>query len=36
MGFNPLRRYRGGKTLDIVILIAIPATLLLLAFWATR
>ena len=36
MGYNPLRRYRGGKALDLAILVAIPLILAALAFWAMR
>lgn len=36
MGYNPLRRYRGGRVVDLAILVAIPVILLVLAFWATR
>jgi hypothetical protein len=36
MGYNPLRRYRGGRALDIAILVAIPVIIIALAFWAMR
>lgn len=36
MGYNPLRRYRGGKVVDVAILIAIPVILAVLAWWAMR
>lgn len=36
MGYNPLRRYRGGKVVDLTILIAIPLILFALAYWAMR
>lgn len=36
MGYNPLRRYRGGKVVDIAILVAIPVILAALALWAMK
>lgn len=36
MGFNPLRRYRGRKTADIIILIVFTILLGALIVWATR
>lgn len=36
MGYNPLRKYRGGKTADISILVAVTAIVLLLVWWAIR
>jgi len=36
MGFNPLRRYRGGKTLDIAIMVSSFIVLVALVIWATR
>lgn len=34
MGFNPLRRYRGGKTIDLIVLFAFPIVVIALLFWA--
>lgn len=36
MGYNPLRRYRGGKAADITIFLVTMAIVALLVIWATR
>ena len=36
MGYNPLRRYRGGKTADIAIFAGTMIVVGLLVFWAMR
>ena len=36
MGYNPLRRYRGTKVLDITMLVLTAAALLALVVWAAR
>jgi len=36
MGFNALRRYRGGKALDIALLVAMTAIVIGLVVWASR
>ena len=36
MGYNPLRRYRGTKVLDITLLITATALILALVVWASR
>jgi len=36
MGYNPLRRYRGTKVLDITLLVSTAAVILLLVIWASR
>jgi hypothetical protein len=36
MGYNPLRRYRGTKVLDITLLVATASLILALVIWATR
>lgn len=36
MGYNPLRRYRGQKALDVAILVATLAVIAALVVWATR
>jgi hypothetical protein len=36
MGYNPLRKYRGTKVLDITLLVSTAAVILLLVLWASR
>lgn len=36
MGYNPLRRYRGGKTADIAIFVVTMIVVALLVIWAMR
>jgi hypothetical protein len=36
MGYNPLRRYRGTKVLDITLLVSTAAVILVLVLWASR
>jgi hypothetical protein len=36
MGYNPLRRYRGTKVLDITLLVSTAAVIVLLVIWASR
>lgn len=36
MGYNPLRKYRGGKTADVTLLLVVTGVVLLLVFWAVR
>jgi len=36
MGYNPLRRYRGTKVLDITLLVSTAAVIVLLVLWASR
>ena len=36
MGYNPLRKYRGGKNADITILLVVTSVVLLLVWWAVR
>ena len=36
MGYNPLRKYRGTKVLDITLLVSTAALILALAIWASR
>lgn len=36
MGYNPLRRYRGTKVVDLSIMIGTAVAIALLVFWATR
>jgi hypothetical protein len=36
MGYNPLRKYRGAKKVDIAIFFATFVVVALLVFWATR
>ncbi len=36
MGFNALRRYRGQKIVDVVLLIAMSLVILALVLWAVR
>jgi hypothetical protein len=36
MGYNPLRRYRGTKVLDITLLVSTAAVILILVIWASR
>jgi len=36
MGYNPLRRYRGTKVLDITLLVSTAVVILLLVLWASR
>jgi hypothetical protein len=36
MGYNPLRRYRGTKVLDITLLLSTAAVIIALVIWASR
>jgi len=36
MGYNPLRRYRGTKVLDITLLLSTAALIIALVVWASR
>ncbi len=36
MGYNPLRKYRGGKTADITIFAITMIVVALLVIWAMR
>ena len=36
MGYNPLRKYRGGKTAEVAILIVFSAVVIALIVWAMR
>ena len=36
MGYNPLRKYRGGKAADITIFAVTMIVVALLIVWATR
>ena len=36
MGYNPLRRYRGTKIVDITLLVTATALILALVVWASR
>jgi hypothetical protein len=36
MGYNPLRKYRGTKVLDITLLVSTAAVILALIIWASR
>lgn len=36
MGYNPLRRYRGGKAADLTIFVVTMIVVALLVVWATR
>jgi hypothetical protein len=36
MGYNPLRRYRGTKVLDISLLVGATLLIAALVFWASR
>jgi hypothetical protein len=36
MGYNPLRRYRGTKVLDITLLLSTAAVIVALVVWASR
>jgi hypothetical protein len=36
MGYNPLRKYRGGKTTDITIFAVTMIVVVVLVIWATR
>jgi len=36
MGYNPLRKYRGTRAVDISILVGLTAIVLSLVYWATR
>jgi hypothetical protein len=36
MGYNPLRRYRGTKVLDITLLVSTAVVILVLVLWASR
>lgn len=36
MGYNPLRRYRGGKVADLAILVVTLVVVGLLVTWAAR
>jgi hypothetical protein len=35
MGYNPLRKYRGSRAMDIGILLVITALVVSLVIWAT-
>lgn len=35
MGYNPLRRYRGTRVLDITLLVAVTAIIVALVVWAS-
>lgn len=35
MGYNPLRRYRGTKVVDITLLLAVTGIVVALVIWAT-
>lgn len=34
MGYNPLRKYRGGRAADVGILIAVTGIVAVLVWWA--
>jgi hypothetical protein len=36
MGYNPLRKYRGTKVLDITLLVSTAVVILALVLWASR
>jgi len=36
MGYNPLRKYRGTKVVDITVLVVVTALLVALVVWAVR
>jgi len=36
MGYNPLRKYRGTKVLDITLLVSTAIAILALVIWASR
>jgi hypothetical protein len=36
MGYNPLRRYRGGRFADLAILIGTALVIVALVVWASR
>jgi hypothetical protein len=36
MGYNPLRRYRGGKATDVALMIGTLMVIALLVVWASR
>ena len=36
MGYNPLRKYRGGKLLDVTILVVVTLLIVSLVYWASR
>jgi len=36
MGYNPLRKYRGTKVLDITLLVTTAAVIVALVIWASR
>ena len=36
MGYNPLRKYRGTKVLDITLLLSTAAVIIVLVIWASR
>lgn len=36
MGYNPLRRYRGGKAMDVGLFFGVIGVLAVLVFWATK
>lgn len=36
MGYNPLRKYRGAKTTEVVILVVFTLTIVVLIVWAMR
>lgn len=36
MGYNPLRKYRGSKAVDITVMLVSFAVIVALVVWATR
>lgn len=36
MGYNPLRKYRGSKATEIVLLVTFSVVIAALVLWATR
>jgi hypothetical protein len=36
MGYNPLRKYRGTKVLDITLLVSTAVVIVALVIWASR
>lgn len=36
MGYNPLRRYRGTRIVDVTLLVVFTLTLAVLVVWAMR
>jgi hypothetical protein len=36
VGYNPLRKYRGTRAVDISILVGMSSIILALVIWATR